>query len=359
MAMRIPLWQSPRATRRLAVGLAVLSITGALAACGSNTGATGTTTTAADGSSGAPVSGSVDLVAYSTPKPAYAALIKAFQATSQGKNVTFSQSFGASGSQATSVTSGLPASVVNFSTALDMQKVAKAGDVSASWASTPTNGMVTNSIVSFIVRKGNPKNIKTWADLVKSGVSVITPNPFSSGSAKWNLMAAYGAEIALGKTDAQATAYLTQLLKNTVAQPSSASNALQTVTGGQGDVLLDYEDDGLYAQGQGQPITIVTPPQTILIQNPIAVTTNASSPAAAKAFVAYLLSDAGQKIWGQQGYRPVVPSVAAQFKFPAPQKTFTIDSLGGWTKVNTTFFDPATGKVAQIERGLGVSTSSA
>jgi sulfate transport system substrate-binding protein len=355
--MQIPPRWTSRATRRLVVAVAVVSISGVLAACGSSSASTSTTTTTS-GSSGAPVSGSVNLVAYSTPKPAYTALIKAFQATTVGKNVTFSQSFGASGAQATSVTQGLPASVVNFSTALDMQTVAKAGDVASSWANNSTNGMVTNSIVSFIVRKGNPKNIKTWADLVKSGVSVITPNPFSSGSAKWNLMAAYGAEIALGKTSAQATAYLTQLLKNTVAQPSSASNALQTFLGGQGDVLLDYEDDGLYAQSQGEPITIVTPPQTILIQNPIAVTTNASSPAAAKAFVAYLLSPAGQKVWGQQGYRPVLASVAAQFKFPTPQKLFTIDSLGGWTAVNTKFFNPTTGVVASIEQGLGVSTSS-
>jgi sulfate/thiosulfate-binding protein len=357
--METSLPQPSRAVRRLGIAAAILSISAALAACGSSSATTATTTSTTSGSSGAPVSGSVDLVAYSTPKPAYAALIKAFQATTVGKNVTFSQSFGASGSQATSVTSGLPASVVNFSTALDMQKVVKAGDVSASWANNATNGMVTNSIVSFIVRKGNPKNIKTWADLVKSGVSVITPNPFSSGSAKWNLMAAYGAEIALGKTDAQATTYLTQLLKNTVAQPSSASNALQTFLGGQGDVLLDYEDDGLYAQTQGEPISVITPPQTILIQNPIAVTTNASSPAAAKAFVTYLLSPAGQKIWGQQGYRPVLASVAAQFKFPTPQKTFTIASLGGWTSVNTKFFDPTTGVVAKIEQGLGVSTASA
>ncbi|HEX3459460.1 MAG TPA: sulfate ABC transporter substrate-binding protein [Acidimicrobiales bacterium] len=358
--MQIPLPQPSRAARRLGIAAAILSIAATLAACGSNSATSATTTTSTtSGSSGAPVSGSVDLVAYSTPKPAYAALIKAFQATAIGKNVTFTQSFGASGSQATSVTSGLPASVVNFSTALDMQKVAKAGDVSASWASNATKGMVTNSIVSFIVRKGNPKNIKTWADLVKSGISVITPNPFSSGSAKWNLMAAYGAEIALGKTDAQATTYLTQLLKNTVAQPSSASNALQTFIGGQGDVLLDYEDDGLYAQTQGEPISIVTPPQTILIQNPIAVTTNASSPAAAKAFVDFLLSPAGQKVWGQQGYRPVLASVAAQFNFPTPQKLFTIDSLGGWTAVNTKFFDPAAGVVAKIEQNLGVSTSSA
>lgn len=302
-------------------------------------------------------SGSVALVAYSTPKPAYAALITAFQKTAAGKNVTFSQSFGPSGTQATSVTQGLPADVVNFSLAPDMQKLVKAGEVSSSWDQGPTKGMVTNSIVSFIVRKGNPKHITSWADLVKSGVKVITPNPFSSGSAKWNLMAAYGAQIAQGKSAAQATAYLGKLLKNTVAQPSSASNALQTFLSGQGDVLLDYEDDALYAQRQGEPISVVTPPQTILIQNPIAVTAKASNPAAAKAFVSYLLSPAGQKVWGQQGYRPVLSSVAAQFNFPKPKKLFTIASLGGWTKVNTTFFDPETGKVASIEQGLGVSTA--
>jgi sulfate/thiosulfate-binding protein len=306
----------------------------------------------------APASGSVALVAYSTPKPAYGVLIKAFNATSAGKSVTFSQSFGASGSQATSVVDGLPADVVNFSLQPDMQKLVKGGEVSSSWDSGPTKGMVTNSVVSFIVRKGNPKHITNWASLVKSGVTVITPNPFSSGSAKWNIMAAYGAQLALGKTKTQATAYLTQLLKHTVAQPSSASNALQTFLSGEGDVLLDYESDARYAVSQGEAISIVTPPQTILIQNPIAVTSNAANPAAAKAFVSYLLSAAGQTIWAQQGYRPVLASVAAKFKFPAPQKLFTIASLGGWTKVNTQFFTPGTGTVAQIETGLGVSTAS-
>ncbi len=303
-------------------------------------------------------SGNVALVAYSTPKPAYAALISAFNSTAAGKGVNFSQSFGPSGTQATAVVNGLPADVVNFSLAPDMNKLVKAGLVSASWSQGSTGGMVTNSIVSFVVRKGNPKHIKSWADLVKPGVSVITPNPFSSGSAKWNLMAAYGAQLAQGKSKAQATAYLTQLLKHAAAQPSSASNALQTFLSGQGDVLLDYEDDALYAQRQGEPISIITPPQTILIQNPIAVPKNATNPAAAKAFVSFLLSTAGQKIWGKQGYRPVLAKVAAQFSFPKPQKLFLISSLGGWTKVNKVFFDPQTGVIAKIEQGLGASTSS-
>ena len=139
--------------------------------------------------------------------------------------------------------------------------------------------MVTNSIVTFIVRKGNPKHITTWADLVKSGVSVITPNPFSSGSAKWNIMAAYGAQLAQGKSKAQAARLPDRAAASTRwPSPRSASAALQTFLSGQGDVLLDYEDDALYAKSQGEPVTVVTPPQTILIQNPIAVTTRRAEP---------------------------------------------------------------------------------
>jgi sulfate transport system substrate-binding protein len=300
--------------------------------------------------------GTVNLIAYSTPKPAYTALDAAFAKTKTGTGVTVSGSFGPSGTQATSVVDGLPADVVNFSLEPDMAKLVKAGLVSSSWDKTATKGIVTDSIVSFVVRPGNPKHIKTWADLVKPGVGVITPNVFSSGSAKWNIMAAYGAQLALGKTPAQAQAYLSQLLHNAVAQPSSASAALQTFLSGQGDVLLDYEDDALYAKSKGEAVDIITPPQTILIQNPVAVTKTAG--ASAKEFVSYLLSPAGQKVWGQQGYRPVLPSVAKQFNFPQPKTLFTIDHLGGWTSINTKFFDPQTGVVAKVEQSLGVSTAS-
>ena len=305
---------------------------------------------------GAQPGGTVNLVAYSTPKPAYTVLAADFAKTSTGSGVTVSPSFGPSGTQATSVVDGLPADLVNFSLSPDMTKLVKAGLVSSSWDKGSTKGMVTDSIVSFVVRPGNPKHITTWADLVKSGVGVITPNVFSSGSAKWNLMAAYGAQLHLGKTPAQAQTYLGKLLHNAVAQPTSASAALQTFLSGQGDVLLDYESDALYAQSKGEAVDIVTPPQTILIENPIAVTKSASS--AAKAFESYLLSPAGQTVWGQQGYRPVLPSVAAKFHFPKPKTLFTIDSLGGWTSVNSKFFDPQTGVVARVEQGLGVSTAS-
>jgi sulfate transport system substrate-binding protein len=305
---------------------------------------------------GAQTGGTASLIAYSTPKPAYTVLAQDFAKTKSGSGVTVSSSFGPSGTQATSVVDGLPADVVNFSLEPDMAKLVKAGLVSSTWDKTATKGIVTDSIVSFVVRPGNPKHITTWADLVKPGVGVVTPNVFSSGSAKWNVMAAYGAEINQGKSAAQAQTYLSQLLHNAVAQPSSASAALQTFLSGQGDVLLDYEDDALYAKSKGEPVAIVTPPQTILIQNPIAVTKTASP--AAKAFVSYLLSPAGQKVWGQQGYRPVLSSVASEFHFPKPKTLFTIDSLGGWTSVNTKFFDPQSGIVAHVEQTLGVSTAS-
>jgi sulfate/thiosulfate-binding protein len=302
--------------------------------------------------------GTVNLVAYSTPKAAFGAEVTAFGATPAGSGVTFSQSFAASGTQANDVVSGLPADVVNFSTTLDMTKLVKAGLVAKNWDKNATSGIVTNSIVSFIVRKGNPKHIKTWADLIKPGVQVVTPNPFSSGSAKWNLLAGYGAQLHLGKSAAQARAYLGKLLKSTVSQPASASTALQAFLAGQGDVLLDYQDDATYAVSQGAPITVVTPPQSIQIQNPIALTTAGAKNPAAKAFYKFVLSPAGQKVWAQQGYQPVLASVAKKFKFSEPKTLFTIASLGGWTKINTSFFDPTTGVVAQIESGLGVSTAS-
>jgi sulfate/thiosulfate-binding protein len=310
------------------------------------------------GVAGAAGGGTVNLVAYSTPKAAFEAEVTAFGATKAGQGVTFSQSFAASGTQALDVVNGLPADVVNFSTTLDMQKVVAAGLVAKTWANNATKGMVTNSIVSFIVRKGNPKHIKTWADLIKPGVKVVTPNPFSSGSAKWNLMAGYGAQLATGHSKAQAKTYLTKLLGNTISQPASASTALQAFLAGQGDVLLDYQDDADYAVSQGEPITVVTPPQSILIQNPIALTTSGAKNPAAVAFEKFVLSPAGQKVWAQQGYQPVQASVAKKFTFPEPAKLFTITSLGGWTAVNVNFFDPTTGIVAKIESGLGVSTAS-
>jgi sulfate transport system substrate-binding protein len=310
---------------------------------------------------GAAASGTVNLVAYSTPSAAFTAIAKAFSETPAGANISVAGSFGASGTQAKNVIAGQAADVVNFSLEPDMETLVKAGIVSSKWDTVgPDHGNVTDSVVVFVVRAGNPKHIKGWSDLVKPGVQVVTPNPFSSGSARWNLAAAYGAELKLGKTPAQADNYLAALLKNTVSQPTSASTALAAFVAGTGDVLLDYEDDAIAAKNKGDDISYVIPKQDILIENPIAVTENAANPAAANAFVHFLLSKKGQELWAIEGYRPVLPGAAAAagVTFPTPKQLFTIASLGGWTKVVDKLFDPTSGAVTKIEGQLGQATTS-
>jgi sulfate/thiosulfate transport system substrate-binding protein len=309
-------------------------------------------TTSANGASG----GKITLVAYSTPKEAYEAIIPAFKKTSGGKDVSFEQSYGASGEQSRAVEAGLPASVVAFSLAPDVDRLVKADIVSADWNKDAYKGMVTDSVVVFVVRKGNPKGIHSWDDLVKPDIQVITPNPFTSGGARWNLMAAYGAERELGKTPDQALAYLGALLEHTPVQDKSAREALQTFVGGKGDVMLAYENEAITAQQKGEDVDYVVPDQTILIENPVAMTTDA--PESAKAFVNFLHTPPAQKIFGQKGYRPVVKSVLDQFDYPQPSGVFTIDKLGGWDEVMDKFFDRDNGLVAKIEQGLGVSTDS-
>jgi sulfate/thiosulfate-binding protein len=299
----------------------------------------------------------LSLVAYSTPKEAYEELIPAFQKTTEGKGVTFDQSYGASGDQSRAVASGLPADIVALSLAPDVDKLVEPGLVDANWADTPTEGFVTNSVVVFAVRKGNPKNIKTWEDITKDGVEVITPNPFTSGGAKWNLMAAYGSQTAQGKSPEEATQFLHDVLENTPVQDKSAREALQTFAGGKGDVLLAYENEAITAQNAGIELDYVVPDQTILIQNPAAVTTESENPGQANAFLDWLVTPEAQEIYASKGYRSVLPDLVDKQTYPTPEKLFEIDEFGGWSQVNDEFFDPEKGSVAEIERDLGVSTA--
>jgi sulfate/thiosulfate transport system substrate-binding protein len=325
--------------RRIAAVVSALATIPLLTACGSSS------------SSGKHLT----LVAYSTPQGVFEKLIPAFQATPEGKGVSFSQSYGGSGAQARAVVNGLHADVVNFSLEPDVEKLVKAGLVSSSWNQNATHGFVSNSVVVIIVRKGNPKQITGWSDLVKPGVRVLTPNPFTSGGARWNVMAAYGAQLKEGKTAAQAQAYLTALFHNVVSQDSSARNALQTFLAGRGDALLDYENEAIADKKKGAAIEYVIPSDTILIQSPIAVVGSSGSASEAQKFVSYVLSPTAQAIWGSKGYRPVLPGIATG-QFPTPSGLFTIDSLGGWKTVTKKFFAPEGGVVANIERSLGVST---
>lgn len=310
---------------------------------------------------GARADAHLSLVAYSTPAGAFAKIIPAFQGTAAGRGVGFDQSYGPAESQVRAVVAGLPADVVDFALEPNVTDLVEAGLVASTWNRNAHHGFVTRSVVVFVVRDGNPKHLRTWDDLVKPGVQVVTPNPFSSGGARWNVMAAYGAMLRERKTPKQAVAYLRELFAHhVVAQDSSARNALQTFLAGKGDVLLTYENEAILARQQGQPVFYLAPKATIQIENPVAVLRTTKSPAAAKAFLAYLWTPAAQTVFAQNGYRPVVPSVYREFatRFPMPKQLFTIAFVGGWPRVTKQFFDPKTGIVAKIEQGLGVATGS-
>ena len=326
----------------------------AVAGCGGASDSSDGGSSASSGGGGGS-KGSLSLVAYSTPEVVYDEIIPDFQKTDAGKGISFKTSYGASGDQSRAVLAGQKADVVALSLAPDVDKLTPDKLVPEDWvkqteAAGGKGGFVTTSLVSFVVRKGNPKGIKGWDDLLKPGVKVVTPNPFTSGAAKWNLMGAYQH----GGID-----YVKKLLSGHVpVQPKSGREALQTFTGGEGDVLISYEYEYATAVKKGEKdIELVQPDDTFLIQNPIAATT--AGGAKAQAFVKFALGDAAQQHFADWGYRPVNAKILAKnkSKFPDPATVKTIDDYGGWSKVNDELFDPEKGSVAKIEDDNGVSTA--
>ncbi|WCB92060.1 Sulfate-binding protein [Baekduia alba] len=327
----------------------------AVAGCGGSSDETsGGSSSSASSPSGGTKS-TISLVAYSTPEVVYDEIIPDFQKTPEGKGVGFKTSYGASGEQSRAVAAGQKADVVAFSLSPDVDKLVDPGLVPKDWVSTTEadggkGGFVTTSLVSFVVRKGNPKGIHGWDDLLKSGIKVVTPNPFTSGAAKWNIMGAY---------QHGGIGYVKRLLTDHVpVQPKSGREALQTFTGGEGDVLISYEYEYTTAVKKGEKdIQLVQPDDTFLIQNPIASTTAAG--AAGKAFVKFALGDSAQQHFADWGYRPINQAVFEKnkAKFPEPKSVKTIDDYGGWSKVNDELFDPEKGSVAKIEDDAGVSTA--
>jgi sulfate transport system substrate-binding protein len=311
---------------------------------------------AACGGSGG--SGSVDLVAYSTPEEAYTGdLEPGFEKTPQGEGASFSNSFGSSGDQSRAVEAGQQADVVHLSIEPDVTRLVDSGQVAEDWNQNQYNGIVQDSVVVFVTRPGNPTGVQTWDDLTSDEVEVLTPNPFTSGGARWNLMAAYGTKtITEGASEEEGLQFVSNLLANVSVQDESARDSLGTFLGGKGDVLLAYENEAIAAQEAGEEVEYVIPDSTILIETPIAVLEDADE--SAQDFVDYLYTDEAQQAWADNGYRPVVDSVLKRNadEFPTPPDLFTIADLGGWEKVTTEFFDPESGKIAAIERDLGVAT---
>ena len=332
-------------------GLGLIALLLVAAGCGGQS-------SASEDSGGDGSGGKLTLVAYSTPEEAYKELIPAFNKTSEGKGVGFSQSYAASGEQSRAVEGGLPADVVEFSLEPDMTRLVDAGLVDKGWNQNEYNGNVTNSVVVLMVRKGNPKNIQDWDDIVTGDVDVLEPNPFTSGGAKWNIMAAYGAQLEKGRSPQEAQQYIADLFKNVSVLDKSARESLATFSSGKGDVLLGYENEAILAQQKGEELDYVVPDQTILIENPVAATSEAKDPKLAQAFVDFLYTPEAQKIFVGKGYRPVVKDTPGADKFPEPSGLFDITKFGGWDKVNTEFFDPENGVVAKIFQDQGKSTAS-
>ena len=291
------------------------------------------------------------LVAYSTPREVYEELIPMFQATDAGKGVKFEQSYGSSGEQSRAVEAGLKADVVALSLAPDVDRLVDAGIVAGNWPDAELNGIVSRSVAVLAVRKGNPKHVRGWDDLVKDGTEVITPNPFTSGGARWNVMAAYGAELEQGKSKDEAVEYLRQLFRNVSVQDKSARESLQTFLGGKGDVLLAYENEAITAQQNGEDVDYVVPDQTILIENPIAVTKDGGE--TAEAFVDFAQSAEAQKVFATKGYRSIRNNLVDKSTYPTPRSLFTIADLGGWPDVQERFFDRESGIMADIQREVG------
>jgi sulfate/thiosulfate transport system substrate-binding protein len=333
---------------RAALAATVTSLV-ALSACSSS------------GSSGGDSGTELSVVGFSILETANKPQFESFEATDAGKDVTFKTSYGASGDQSRAVEGGLDADYVAFSLEPDMTRLVDADLVDADWNTGPTNGIVTSSVVTFVVRPGNPDNIQGWDDLVKPGVEIITPNPASSGSAKWNILAAWGHITSQGGSEAEAKAFVTKLLNNTIALPGSGREATTAFTEGNGDVLLSYENEAILAKQSGAEVDYLVPDDTLLIQNPGAVLKD--SPAAAQDFLDFLLTPEAQATYASFGFRPVIDGVTLPQvegandpadPFPTPTTLMTIDDdFGGWGEANTKFFDEEEGIITQIQADTG------
>jgi sulfate transport system substrate-binding protein len=333
---KLPLWRT----------VAALAVTAtALTACG------GGASDVVGDKGGENAETTLNVVAYAVPEPGWSKIIPAFAATPDGKGVGVTTSFGASGDQSRAVADGKPADIVNFSVEPDVTRLVKAGKVAPEWNSDVTKGIPFGSVVSLVVRKGNPKNIKDWDDLLAPGIEVITPSPLSSGSAKWNLLAPYAAKSDGGKNEQAGLDFVGKLVgEHITMRPGSGREATDVFLQGSGDVLISYENEAINIERQGKDVEHINPPQTFKIENPVALVSGSAHADKALALKNFLFTSEGQKIWAQAGFRPVDPGVAADFvkDFPAPEKLWTIADLGGWKTVDAKLFDKDNGAITTI-----------
>jgi len=337
--------RAPRRRCSCALGVALALIVGLVAAC------QGGASDVVGGGGPAGANTSITLVAYSVAEPGWSKVIPAFNGSQEGKGVQVITSFGASGDQSRGVVDGKPADLVNFSVEPDITRLIKAGKVSKDWNTDVTAGIPFGSVVTLVVRAGNPKRIKDWDDLLRPGIEVITPSPLSSGSAKWNLLAPYAVKSEGGRNSQAGIDFVNKLVSEHVKlRPGSGREATDVFVQGSGDVLISYENEAVATERHGKPVEHVNPPQTFKIENPVAVVTSSPHLKAATAFKNFQYTAAAQRLWAQAGFRPVDPAVAAEYRdaFPVPAKLWTIADLGGWATVDPQLFDKTSGSITRI-----------
>ncbi|MEZ0381654.1 MULTISPECIES: extracellular solute-binding protein [Mycobacteriaceae] len=328
-------------TRGAALGLAAILIAG----CG------GGPSDVVGGGERSDAHTTLTLVAYAVPEPGWSKVIPAFYGTEAGADVQVVTSYGASGDQSRGVANGKPADIVNFSVEPDITRLVKAGKIGEDWNADVTKGIPFGSVVTLMVRQGNPKHIKDWDDLLAPGIEVITPSPLSSGSAKWNLLAPYAVKSEGGKNPQAGLDFVDRLVTDHVKlRPGSGREATDVFLQGSGDVLISYENEAIAVERKGKPVEHVNPPQTFKIENPLAVVTSSRHLDTATAFKNFQYTPAAQRLWAQAGFRPVDPSVAAEFReaFPAPGQLWTVADLGGWEVVDSGLFDKDSGAITKV-----------
>ena len=322
-------------------------------------GACGGSSDSASSEGGGPGgSTTLSIVGFAVPEAANKAIAAEWNKTPEGKGVSFKTSYGPSGDQSRAVVSGLKADYVHFSVASDVTRLVDEGLVADDWDQGPNKGVVSTSVVVFGVRKGNPLKIRDWDDLVEDGVEIVTPNPASSGAARWNALAAWGQVIEAGGTEADAEAYVKELYDHVVALPNSGRDATTAFTGGTGNVFLTYENEAILARQNGQDFDYVVPDTTILIENPGAVLIGANPKA--KDWLDFVLSAKGQDQFALKGFRPLegVEGVAygdvegandPSDPFPTIENLLTVaDDFGSWSDLSKKFFDEEDGLVTKI-----------
>ncbi|MBS9389771.1 MAG: sulfate ABC transporter substrate-binding protein [Dolichospermum sp. WA123] len=325
----------------------VLSVS--LAACsGTNTGNLPSATT----DTGKKQNVELTLVSFAVTKAAHAAIIPKFVEKWQkehNQTVVFKQSYGGSGSQTRAVVDGLEADIVHLALALDTQKIEKAGLIQPGWEKKfPNNGIVSKSVAALVTREGNPKGIKNWADLAKDNVKLITADPKTSGVARWNFLALWNSVIKTGGDETKAIDFVTKVYKNVPVLTKDAREATDAFfKQGQGDALINYENEIVLAKDKGEKTNYILPDINISIDNPIAVVDKNvdkhGNREVAEAFVKYLFTPEAQREFAKVGFRPVDETVAKikEFadKYPQIKTLGTVQELGGWDAVQKKFFN--------------------